>query len=894
MRAAPPQRAGKGTTGPLKGKRPVAIPGGADQKGKTDQAGALFTKTSGSGKGDARPLRLLSDGGSRLDGDEASYTVWAWLTQLRDHTELCKTIMRLKELQAEGVREGTRLKLNYVQAVVYACLALNDPEMLHEVGGELKEHLRKLELGELGLDLDLKGGIPTSGRSRPPTAGRGPPTPPRIRPLPLGSGRGPTTPSVRPLPLGGSENGPAAAAAPAAPAGELGRPGASMRVSMGLGRLVATVVSAQQRDHRHVLAGRAQSYIGAARSIQAIFRQQAALRAVQGLAHRRAAASETAAAAAAGLDAAHCLVFGACNLDMKAEVAEPIHTLGGLSTTGLFFSSGGGKGANQATSVARLGVPTSLVGRIGNDAISQGLLEMIRSTRLLDLSGLVLDKRNPSSMAIQLVHHNVAAGQSDKVNVFCQGCHDYVGEQECDVLRAKLTPQVRVLLLQLELPLAPTQLAARDGRSRGVHVMLKLSPLPNSSLPKALALLPLVDTCFCNEVEAPRLLGLGEEHVPLKTMAQALDAAQQMLSRWPSLRTAVVTCMAGYVLVQRHHESAAGFLQLMLPRRHHPVVEAIGAGDAFVGGFVAASCRQLCAAQALVWAHCTAMLSTQHVGAQDSMPTWGELCDCFEAELGATISRQQLTVARQPVPVGAGTAGGLPSPADAATAQLVPPLAARLPVASPLYLLQTETHLAAARADVPALAALLQRQPEHVTARDTLGLQPLAPHAAIQGIHPPCIPAHPTLQHCALHPAALRPPPCCPVCPRSATLSAWSRHSAPSSAGCSRARLATSTRSAWCSPCASRAPQWAPLRRCGWSRMCTPVATRRPSRRPTRARSAPRSSPSPKTWRRHCRPARRLPPAWPTRACSRCRLCSSTSLWRGSRRRWRRSSCSSC
>ena len=170
---------------------------------------------------------------------------------------------------------------------------------------------------------------------------------------------------------------------------------------------------------------------------------------------------------------------------------------------------------------------------------------MIRSTRLLDLSGLVLDKRNPSSMAIQLVHHNVAAGQSDKVNVFCQGCHDYVGEQECDVLRAKLTPQallyslwlrtrltprtpctvthapthlhprnapptaiatprppsashpslciqpaappsqVRVLLMQLELPLAPTQLAARDGRARGVHVMLKLSPLPNSSLDKA-------------------------------------------------------------------------------------------------------------------------------------------------------------------------------------------------------------------------------------------------------------------------------------------------------------------------------------------------------------------------------------------------------------------------
>ena len=89
---------------------------------------------------------------------------------------------------------------------------------------------------------------------------------------------------------------------------------------------------------------------------------------------------------------------------------------------------------------------------------------MLRSTRLLDLSGLVLDKRNPSSMAIQLVHHNVAAGQSDKVNVFCQGCHDYVGEQECDVLRAKLTPQA-LYLLWLRTRLTPRAHHTRHARA---------------------------------------------------------------------------------------------------------------------------------------------------------------------------------------------------------------------------------------------------------------------------------------------------------------------------------------------------------------------------------------------------------------------------------------------
>ena len=92
-----------------------------------------------------------------------------------------------------------------------------------------------------------------------------------------------------------------------------------------------------------------------------------------------------------------------CNLDMKAEVVEPFHALEGLTTTGNFASSGGGKGANKAVATARLGVPTSLVGRVGTDSISQGLLELIKGTRLLDLGGLVFDRRNPSSMAIQLV-----------------------------------------------------------------------------------------------------------------------------------------------------------------------------------------------------------------------------------------------------------------------------------------------------------------------------------------------------------------------------------------------------------------------------------------------------------------------------------------------------------
>ena len=84
---------------------------------------------------------------------------------------------------------------------------------------------------------------------------------------------------------------------------------------------------------------------------------------------------------------------------------------------------------------------------------------------LLDLSGLVLEKRNPSSMAIQLVARGRAEGMSDKVTVFCQGAHEFVGEQELASLRSRITPKVKTVLLQLELPTAPTQQAAREAHA---------------------------------------------------------------------------------------------------------------------------------------------------------------------------------------------------------------------------------------------------------------------------------------------------------------------------------------------------------------------------------------------------------------------------------------------
>jgi len=48
-----------------------------------------------------------------------------------------------------------------------------------------------------------------------------------------------------------------------------------------------------------------------------------------------------------------------------------------------FFTAAGGKGANQAVAAAQLGVPTQLVGRLGNDTFGHQLLESLQSSGVL-------------------------------------------------------------------------------------------------------------------------------------------------------------------------------------------------------------------------------------------------------------------------------------------------------------------------------------------------------------------------------------------------------------------------------------------------------------------------------------------------------------------------------
>ena len=71
------------------------------------------------------------------------------------------------------------------------------------------------------------------------------------------------------------------------------------------------------------------------------------------------------------------VVIGSANTDMVVK-SERIPVPGETILGGRFIMNPGGKGANQAVAVSRLGGPVAFVARVGNDGFGHQAIELLR------------------------------------------------------------------------------------------------------------------------------------------------------------------------------------------------------------------------------------------------------------------------------------------------------------------------------------------------------------------------------------------------------------------------------------------------------------------------------------------------------------------------------------
>jgi ribokinase len=294
------------------------------------------------------------------------------------------------------------------------------------------------------------------------------------------------------------------------------------------------------------------------------------------------------------------IVFGSINMDLVARTPRlpaPAETITGHE----FFTAAGGKGANQAVAAAKLGVATTMVGRVGGDGFGSELLQNLQAAGV-ETAGVLVDPDVSSGVAIIAVDD---AAQNNIIIV--PGANGRVSES--DVARlAEHLPNCDALLLQLEVPLSATIAAAKLARQRGVTVIL--DPAPAQPLPDDLY--THIDIITPNEVEAAQLVGF-----PVTTPDDAFNAADALLAR--GVATAIIK-MGALGVVYATQSGERDFV----PAFPVQATDTTAAGDAFNGGFAAALLEDLPLAQAVRWGAAAGALSATKAGAQPSMPTRAE------------------------------------------------------------------------------------------------------------------------------------------------------------------------------------------------------------------------------------------------------------------------------
>lgn len=294
------------------------------------------------------------------------------------------------------------------------------------------------------------------------------------------------------------------------------------------------------------------------------------------------------------------IVVGSANMDMVLKVRSfprPGETIFG-STFGMFA---GGKGANQAVCVARLGGNVHFLGKIGDDVLGQKLAVSMKEKGVC-LDHLMVDRRVSTGVALITVDQ---AGQNEIVVV--SGSNMLVHPHDISRKR-RLFPGTRVVLTQLESPVETVLEALTLGRQFGAVTIL--NPAPAKKLPARL--LQLVDYLTPNETETELLTGMR-----VSTRAATERAARKLLNI--GVRNVIVTLGShGSLLVN-------GEGSRMFPAHRVRAVDSTAAGDAFSGALAFSLANGNHHREAIEFANRVAAYTVTKMGAQASMPTMRDL-----------------------------------------------------------------------------------------------------------------------------------------------------------------------------------------------------------------------------------------------------------------------------
>ena len=267
---------------------------------------------------------------------------------------------------------------------------------------------------------------------------------------------------------------------------------------------------------------------------------------------------------------------------------------------GGFVMAGGGKGANQAVAIARMGHKVVFAAALGEDMFGDEAIARYRQYGV-DTSYIVR-KKTPSGIALIMVDAaaqksiSVALGANSELSV-------------ADVMPAlDLIEPNDIVLMQLEIPMETVAACVAVAAAKGARVVLNPAPAAEVSA-DVLSKLYLITP---NQTEAETLTG-----IEVRDEQSARAAAEALRAK--GVERVIITMGGDGALLDD------GGRVEMVPAFRVNAVDTTAAGDVYNGAICAALAEGCSLRDAMIFGSKASAISVTRIGAQPSIPTREEV-----------------------------------------------------------------------------------------------------------------------------------------------------------------------------------------------------------------------------------------------------------------------------
>lgn len=286
------------------------------------------------------------------------------------------------------------------------------------------------------------------------------------------------------------------------------------------------------------------------------------------------------------------LNFGSCNIDYVYSVdhiAQPGETIAAAKLE-IFC---GGKGLNQSIAAARAGAEVYHAGCIGVDG------NMLRDA----LAGSGVDVRHLRTVDSRNGHAMIQVSSSGENNiVLYSGSNAMVTKEFIDEVLGQFTDG-DIVLLQNEI--SNMAYVIEKAFARGMRIVLNPAPFDESLKRLDLSMLSCV---ILNEVEAMGFTGKAEPE----------EVIEQLRRRYPKLTVVLTLGKKGCIYADEEQVLYQNAFQV-------DTVDTTGAGDTFIGYYLAELTRNETAGKAIRMACAASAISVSQMGAAPSIPVRQEV-----------------------------------------------------------------------------------------------------------------------------------------------------------------------------------------------------------------------------------------------------------------------------